>query len=58
MAEISWWVKKHEKEEFLSQYKKEFLYSENNDSLEQPLQGCGKIPDTGSFQDVIGQGAR
>ena len=35
-----------------------FLYSENNHPLEQPPQGCGRVPIAGGFQDAIGQGAR
>lgn len=36
----------------------EFIYSENNQSLEQPPQGCGEVLTTGGFQDVFGKGAR
>ncbi|KAK4833026.1 LOW QUALITY PROTEIN: hypothetical protein QYF61_027408 [Mycteria americana] len=43
--------------EVSSRHKKYIFYSENNQSLEQPLQGCGGVPVTGGFQDVIGQGA-
>lgn len=35
-----------------------FLNSENNRSLKQPPQGCGRITTTEGFQDAIGQGAR
>jgi len=38
--------------------KKEIFYSENNQSLKQPPQGGGRVPNTGGFQDVLGQGAR
>lgn len=41
----------------LSWQKKEIFYSEKKHSLEQHLQGCGRIPITGGFQDVIGQSA-
>lgn len=37
---------------------KHIFYSENNHSLEQPPQGCGIVPITGSFQDFFGQAAR
>lgn len=39
----------------VSWYKKDFFPRENNQSLEQPLQGCGRVPITGGFQDVVGQ---
>ncbi|PKU48038.1 hypothetical protein llap_1669 [Limosa lapponica baueri] len=44
--------------EVSSQYKKELFYNENNQSLEQPPQGRGKVPSTGGAQDVTEQGAR
>lgn len=31
--------------------------SESNQSLEQPLQGRGRVPNAEGFQDVNGQGA-
>lgn len=31
------------------------FYSENNQLLEQPPQGCGGIPITGIFQDEVGK---
>jgi len=44
--------------EVSSQYKKDIFYSRSNHSLEQPPQGCGRVPFAGGFQDVIEQGAR
>lgn len=44
--------------EVSSHYKKEIFYSENNQPLEQPSQGCGGVSVNGVFQDVIGQGGR
>lgn len=44
--------------EVSSRNMKEIFYSESNHSLEQSHQGCGRVPITGGFQDVIGQGAR
>jgi len=38
--------------------KKGIFYSENNHSMEQLPQGCGRVPIAGGFQDAIGQGAR
>jgi len=40
-----------------SQCKKEVYYRENNHSLEQLSQGCGRVPITGDFQDAVGQSA-
>ncbi|KAK4831003.1 hypothetical protein QYF61_014574, partial [Mycteria americana] len=36
-------------------YKKEIFYAENNQSLQQPPQGCGGVSITGGFQDATGQ---
>lgn len=44
--------------EVSSHYKREIFYSENNQPLEQPSQGCGGVSVNGVFQDVIGQGGR
>lgn len=35
-----------------------FFYSENNQSKEQPPQGYGGVPIAGDSQDGVGQGAR
>ncbi|KAK4829087.1 LOW QUALITY PROTEIN: hypothetical protein QYF61_002038 [Mycteria americana] len=37
---------------------KEIFYSENNQSLKQPPQGCGGVSITGGFKDVLGQDVR
>lgn len=35
--------------------RRDFFFSENNQSLKQPPQGCGKVSITRGFQDVVGQ---
>lgn len=36
----------------------ERFFSENSQSLEQPPQGCGKVPINGGWQGVIGYDAK
>lgn len=43
---------------FYLDIKREFFYSEDNWSLEQPPQRCDRIPVTGAFQDAVGQVAK
>lgn len=42
--------------EVSSQHREEIFYSENDQSLEKPSQGCSRIPITEHFQIVTGQG--
>lgn len=39
-------------------FKKIHFSQKLNQSLEQPPQVCGRVPITGGFQDVVGQGVR
>lgn len=39
-------------------HKKEVFYAENNQTLQQPPQGCDGVSITGGFQDATGESAR
>ena len=45
-------------ERFYLEIRKNYFYSENNQSLEQPPQGHGRDLIAGGFQDAMAQGAR